>query len=203
MEIYMPFNNISVPEVKVCGTLFNVDFCIVLTFEIGTEDPAGLISVDDFLDEFETHFFAPGLLNYQTSDLLWNKIEVRDLRDKNTFAVRSVSVPGNTASDPLPAFMAMGFKKDIQSRITRPGSTRIPGLVETNITNGQWNITQDTIDWGEALRAFVWSNGGGYTNAVNMVVVGSAPDGDYDLNRINTVSAFRPIRVTTQNSRKS
>lgn len=199
----MALSGISLPEVRLCGTLFNVDFCVVLTFELGTDDPSDVISVENFLDAFELAWLDDGLLNRQTTDLTWNAIEMKDLRDVNEFAVRSISVTGNSAGDPLPPFVAMGFKKDISSRVTRPGSTRIPGLTETDMSDGEWDIEPVVQAWAEGARCFTWSNGGGYTGQACLVVIGTAPDGDYDLNRVNPVTAFRAVRATTQNSRKS
>lgn len=199
----MAFRDNEIAEVRYCGTLLGVEFCVVLHFRI--EFPQGFggtVSVTDLLDGLEQVFFTQNLLDSQVIETNWNAIELRNLSDLNVFGSRSVDYDGESAGDALPAFVAGGFRKDIGTRITRPGSMRLPGISDGSVTDGVWNPGSGFVSWANAIRrATITVTGGDIV--LQMVVVGRGASGGYDLQRINPVVEFLPVRITTQNSRKS
>lgn len=106
---------------------------------------------------------------------------------------------------PTASFLAVGMKKAVGSRITRPGSIRISGFNEGSIAGNDIEPAYVSIleAVGDTLAATVIINDqAGSVATFNPVVVGRNVDGSFDVARINDILDVGLPRLTTQNSRK-
>lgn len=123
------------------------------------------------------------------------------------FHISTYTKAGDVLSvDVAPSFMAVGFRKNVTTRLTRPGQMRLSGLNE-DISVGN-NINPAALPalglLGVALSTDInVVDSGGGSMLVEPVVIGKIPGtSDYDLARVQRPSSFAPISITTQNSRK-
>lgn len=142
----------------------------------------------------------------QNNDLEHVEQIITNLTDGLSQHIATVSRVGEiTANEPAASFLAVGMKKAVSSRITRPGSIRIAGLIESQFTgNTLGPLYVDIAEAvGETLRDTVIINDQAGTVATfNPVIVGRNTDGSFDITRINDISSIALPRLTTQNSRK-
>lgn len=192
---------LDVIRIEWCGNFLGADFCTGFYYRLvgGT----GLTSVTptEFM-EGHRDLFMSTLVDDVSDELTWTEIKYQNLSETDEFGVLPVSISGTRNTDPAPVFVALGLKKGVSTKLTRPGSVRFPGIMEADITGGVWSNTNVS----NAFISVVESN---FTvtlpdkdwDAVP-VVVGRNAAGEYDLLRINTITSVGNPRVTTQNSRK-
>lgn len=105
----------------------------------------------------------------------------------------------------LPPFNAVGLKKNVASRITRPGSIRIAGIAESSVSQGVLTVAAKaayTVLGVNIQDAITSVSLDGSIVTYDPVVVGRNPLGQFDLARINDITTIASPRITTQNSRK-
>lgn len=132
--------------------------------------------------------------------------------DISTLDVAYTVIGGGIGTEFQPSFVAMGWKKAVGTRLTRPGSLRIGGIQEDmstgNTLNAAYQTIRDNFAAAIGLSKQVDDGSGNVVN-FNPVVVGrleSPPDSGkyvYDLTRINILTGLVLPRITSQNSRKS
>lgn len=130
---------------------------------------------------------------------------VDNLTDGVSTALITDTRNGTSSGLDVAAFVAAGWKKSVDSKITRPGSFRLAGLIESQIEGN--NLTSTMTSACETAGLFlggtqIVDDGTGNIVTFEPVVVGRALDGSFDLARINSISTFNLPRLTTQNSRK-
>lgn len=79
----------------------------------------------------------PDIEAVAVDDVFYDSIGVRDIMGTDTAVLRPVGENGQIgAGDMLPPHDAYGFKLDVATTLTRPGSKRIPGVYETAVVDG-------------------------------------------------------------------
>lgn len=141
----------------------------------------------------------------QSSDLTHVGQTVYNLSDGLTVSNFTTVVAGTvTTSDNMASYVAVGMKKSVSSRITRPGSIRITGIKESSVV-GNFLTTGaasafDSV--GALLGAPINVVNGGNDVTFQPVVVGRNADGSFNLAKINYIVDIGLPRLTSQNSRK-
>lgn len=106
----------------------------------------------------------------------------------------------------LASFYSCGMKKNGFTRITRPGSVRVAGMVEENFVGNTiaagFVTTMNTFGNNLALVRVV-SDGAGGSLTFTPIILGRTVFGTPDLSRRNIIEDVITPRITTQNSRKS
>lgn len=110
-------------------------------------------------------------------------------------------------SDPdiLASFMAIGMKKAVATRVTRPGSIRIAGIGETAASGNSLTGAAATlaVEIGVDLASLtIIDDLGGNIAVFQPIVVGRNVDGSFNLAAINDITSMAFPTLTTQNSRK-
>lgn len=111
----------------------------------------------------------------------------------------------DTTGEEVASFIALGYKKQVSSKLTRPGSLRIAGLREDSVIGNAFppSVLTAILAIGNSLSGDKSANDGGANSAIfEPVVVGRLPNGTFDLTKVNPVIGFGVPRLTTQNSRK-
>ena len=199
----MGFQTDDIAFFNVCFEQFNIEMCITLSYRLdfsaGTSD---IVTVEDLLDSFQSRVIDAMMPELHDS-LVLKEVKLDNLTDRNVFGNRLYNLSGGASGDPLPPFMALTLSKAVNSRITRPGSIRVPGMSETSITNGVWTNGQLSGRLAVAFRTdLVEQSGAPFPFSATPVIVGRNPDGSFDLTRINEVVDFGSPKISTQNSRK-
>ena len=156
----------------------------------------------ELLAEALVDFLTPA----QNADLEHVEQVINNLTDGVSQHLAVYSTPGESAAVlPAASFFAAGLKKAVSSRITRPGSIRIAGLVEgsfeaNNLSTGFLGILDGVaIDLAATV---IINDQAGTVATFNPVIVGRFVDGSFDIGRINDITSVGLPRLTTQNSRK-
>lgn len=130
-----------------------------------------------------------------------------NITDILDFYVADITKNGDLASlEPAASFIAIGMKKAVNFKITRPGSIRIVGLTEAHMFGN--SLTPDMQGWAETLGNYLGSvrtfvDSFAVQVSFTPVVVGRDEFGHFDLLRRNIVEDVISPRLTTQNSRKA
>lgn len=156
----------------------------------------------DLLAETIVDFITPA----QNDELDHVEQIINNLTDEISQHLATYSASGAASATNLAAsFLAVGLKKGVSSRITRPGAIRIAGLNEGNFVGNELEagyistVNGVAVDLGSTL---IINDGEGTVATFNPVIVGRNPDGSFDTSRINDVTSFGLPRLTTQSSRK-
>lgn len=156
----------------------------------------------ELLAEAIVDFITPA----QNSNLDHIEQVMSNLTDGISQHVATYAVSGDRAPTLIAAsFFAAGMKKSVSSRVTRPGSIRIAGLVEADLSENDLVGTFVTtcLAVGVDLAAtVVIDDGQGSVASFNPVIVGRDEFGAFDLARVNDITSVAQPRLTTQNSRK-
>jgi len=188
--------------VQWCGTLLSQDICITLSYQ-GDTPEGGTNMPIEVLTAFLRDNTIDTIMGQLSSSFVTTEIKATNLSDEDEFTVLPVNIAGSvTGTAVMPPFVALGLKKDISTRTTRPGSIRIPGITEADVTGGVWDNFGASTIIAAALNNSLFLVDGPVSQTLVPVVVGRSPNGDFDLSRINQVTSFGNPRVTTQNSRK-
>lgn len=111
-----------------------------------------------------------------------------------------------SAGDNSPSFVAVGLRKAVDSRITRPGSLRIAGITDGMQSGNNLDVNYLPMldDIGDFLRDRWESDDVAAEDQMwlKMVVVGRT-EGEIDLSKINTVLSVANPRVTSQTTRRA
>jgi hypothetical protein len=113
----------------------------------------------DLLDDF-SEVVIPRITPLQVDGLMHTVLEIKNLSNGVDFAVLPIAVPGQVpASDAeqLPSYISLGFRLLRDSLVTRNGSKRIAGIVDTWITGNDYTgpgtpITDAENAMGENLH---------------------------------------------------
>lgn len=161
---------------------------------------------DELVGDYET-----SVMTELAQDMVFNSLELLNLSDGLEFADIPSGQAGVKIGSPLPAFNAMTIKLNRSTRLTRNGSKRIAGLLESNTENGVIIMTsaerQNIADfWSEQKN---YSDYDGLGNDVFLAprIVGRTKniDGNYelDLSKVNGITGNSvSLNVSSQVSRK-
>jgi len=116
----------------------------------------------------------------------------------------NTAIGAATTGDDLAAFIAVGMKKSVLTRITRPGAIRIAGIKESSVVGNL--LTAGAVTAFETVGNLLGNNvngsDSGNTVVFTPVVVGRNIDGSFNLAKVNVLADVGLPRLTTQNSRK-
>lgn len=146
--------------------------------------------------------WIPPMIGVQSTSVTHTQIDVTNLDDPLDFFVLSTGDAGGRVGDPMPAFVAWGFKRRSSDRRISSGGIRVGGLSEADIDDGVANAA--------ALGVLATLTSAFQTTLVDLptstnwrmvihtdgnVATGGAP--------LNSVVVGVPyMRVSTQSSRK-
>ena len=199
----MPFLTGDIMKAEVKQEYYEQSMLNTLFWRI-VEVTAGVIA-QSILDAL-SKFVVDQMAIMQSNNLQHVEQVYDNLTDQVSQLVTTYSITGQAGTtESLASFYAIGMKKVVASRITRPGSIRISGVLETSVDGNSLTagavITADAI--GVQLAAVtIIDDGAGNIAVFQPVVVGRGLLGVFDLTRINDISAITFPRPTTQNSRK-
>lgn len=147
----------------------------------------------------------PDIRNVQTDDVVYDRIVVEELNDVADFAEVSIVSSGAIVGTALPAFIALGFRLNRTTRLTRHGQKRFAGIAESDIENESVVGTTNTnIPALETALAQVISLAGGDYQPVIMERVLNEVTQVYEISgNTNNVASAQFTGVTTQNTRKA
>jgi hypothetical protein len=136
-----------------------------------------------------------------TTQQVVNETNKLDFEDFGEFAIGEV-----VDANPLPSYAAVGYKKTVPTRLTRPGGFRLGGVssqsLDGNLIDGAWTEAYDLM--GEKFSEILeLEDSGALTMVVEPVVVGRNVDGSLNLERVNIVTDMDGARVTSQVSRRA
>ena len=160
--------------------------------------------IDTLLDILETaliDFFLP----LQVTTLLHYSQRIDNLTDTVSFAQKISGFYGTALGESVASFVAAAFKKNVGSKVTRPGSMRMAGISENAMDGNDWDPgSTEKANLQTALGANI-SNGLSAPN--NIVIepiiarlVTPGPPATFIKNSVTSVQA--KIQLTSQVSRK-
>jgi hypothetical protein len=157
--------------------------------------------------------YTTGLAPVIAGNCVLTSITVENLTNELDILERVVNVVGlNQTTNAMPAFVAYGVQILRESRLTRHGAARVPGVPEAAFESGNVILSQALKDGVANFFGQQWQVTTGpapdYTLVPvivgrSLVTVGDKQYYDYDLTRINPVVGASFRGVTTQNSRKN
>jgi len=140
-------------------------------------------------------------------------IKIENLTNTLDIFERAVNIGGlNNSTTELPAFFSYGFQITRETRSTRHGSARVPGVPEAAVNSGVIALTPTIMQTAANFFGLQWDVTTGPTADYTFVpvivgrtkqVVGDKEYYVYDLSRVNAVTGATFRGFTTQNSRKS
>lgn len=174
----------------------------IFQYEVVSEVGLG-VSMLEFLTQFVVDIVTP-VSQLQSELYIWQSLTGKTLDPFDEVADHTFSQAGIGTGEPLPAFMAMSFKLNRLSPITRPGYKRFGGVSEGSLTDALWTFdVGDLVAVEEALADPIAVSGDDGSITVRPVIIGRTALGTYDFARVNPVtSASLQPAPTTQNSRK-
>ena len=157
--------------------------------------------VEDCINEFQAEVVG-AYMDFLSNDLVAKEIRLNNLTNTQEFGIKAINLPGSSSGDPLPTFVALGLKKSVSTRLTRPGSIRFAGIAEADIAGGVWTNTAKSNGLA-AVVAKDWIVDSGVDSGLfKPIIVGRNTDGSFNTSVFNNVTSVGQPRVTTQNSRK-
>lgn len=147
----------------------------------------------------------PIILQVQDQQMVHTELRADNLTDGISFATLAVAQGGALAGAGTPSSIAIGWRFNVTTKVTRPGGKRIGGITEGQ-TDGNTLII-DPVDKGLLEDTFFDIMDIGVppgTVVLNNVVVGRDEFGHLDLARTQRVSSgLIASDVTTQASRRA
>lgn len=174
--------------------------------EVGAET-----TLEDIAQTFET-LVLDAAADFQAAAVTHTFVQAKNLTNGvdiwEELSGRAGSAGG---TEDQPSFMALGFRFVRSSALTRHGSKRIGGILEGAVTGNSLNASMTTLvdAYSAAAASVLEIDAGSPVDFVaRPVIIGRFPKddpdaGEYDLSKVNPVSAVQFIRVTTQSSRKA
>lgn len=183
----------------------NVFFYRVDTLTVSSVEPFAVL--DELSSTWETAFGV-----FATTNTTSVKIAVDNLTDGLEFSEYTTGWTGGRTGAVAPSFIAVNVTLQRDTKITRNGSKRIGGWLETDFSGNNMTLPQSYIDAIEDYCAtgynFIDYDGAGNDCTWSQVIVGRTKnvDGVYeiDLSKINNITGVLVSNLaTTQNSRKA
>lgn len=183
--------------------ILNVYHYRVVSFDEGTD-------YSDFAQQFEL-LVAGVVADVQSASVNHNMVIVKNLTNGIDIWEEPADIDGaTTGGDDLPSFVALSFRLVRSSGLTRHGAKRIGGLDEGTIAgNGISSSFADEVAAIEAALGSPLMREGTMADFVlQPVIVGRFPEGhanagQFDLSKVNDVSAAQFIRVSSQTTRRA
>ena len=174
-----------------------------LFYEIYQKD--ALVNVENCFDTLATDI-ATSIATVQASSAQHYEQLFLDETNQVDIYVSSNIISGSaTGVGLLPSMYAVNGKKNVATRLTRPGSIRIGGLYEDTVEqNGiptSWLTVLDAVGFDLANPQAI-NDGGGLIMGFQPVVVGRLPNGAVDVTRFQSITSVANWKPSTQNSRK-
>lgn len=189
---------VEVKQTYLEQTIVNTLFYKIIDI-VGTAITNALL---DLLAEALVDFLTPA----QNDDVDHIEQIMTNLTDDISQHIATYQSQGDIASsEPVASFLAVGMKKAVSSRLTRPGSIRIAGQNEAHLIGNSLTGPYITICEGvgvDLAGTVIINDQAGTVATFNPVIVGRDEVGAFDLLRVNDISSVALPRLTTQNSRK-
>lgn len=192
----------DVVRVKLRATYLAEEIQNILTYNIVTFGVSA--DIDTLLDVIETQLID-NLMNIVSDAMNWNLIRLDNETDKITFAERIIDVDGILVEAPMPSYVAGGFVKSVSTKVTRPGSMRLAGIVENKVVQNAWTPNTTNIALVETALETILDNGLTSLNKIVLkpIVARETAAGPPAVHLKNDVTAVtHKALITTQNSRK-
>lgn len=192
----------DVMRFKMCGELFSQQICNLFYYVVGKW--TGNLDLDDVSVVFSEDVMQK-MADFQTEDLLWNRVIIDDVTNGIDFSDLTYAILGAITTSPaLPSYVAASVTLHRTTRLTREGGKRIPGITEDQVLDNDMvtNAPRD-VSWIDACTTDLRDLPVAIDFRFDPVIVGRLPGGGLDLTRVNPISsATVSSLVSTQNTRK-
>lgn len=182
----------------------------VFYYEIGPSDTTSQLATP-YANWFAANI-APEYQVFLADDNTHDRIIVDNLTNGLDFGEATTDLAGAVVGDPLPSFVALNVTLQRTSKLTRNGSKRFSGFVETALTQQNWTLPAGAVTAVNNICATSLSDsdflGLGTTMDLNQVIVGRTKNAsnvyELDLSKINNIGGIlqNPI-ATSQRTRKA
>lgn len=188
-------------KITACQNLFNETVCNVFYYIVAAW--TGNLDLDDVLDEFVTTVGSP-ISEIQSDDLTWSQLHLDNVTNGIEFADKDTGLPvGQETGDSAPSYVAMAFKLNRATGVTRNGAKRFAGLNEGTMAANNWSLYQ-SVNAQDVQTALASNLILDVNDELEPVIVGRLPSGGLDLTKINPIaSATARQKVSSQVSRKA
>jgi hypothetical protein len=167
----------------------------------------GDVHLLNFLQEVRDTMI-PEQVALQSQDVNVDELRAENLSNGLDFSVLGVDIDGTIAVPSMPSATAAAFKLEVATRETRPGSKRLCGLSEDDVTGNLWApAAPDLTAYLAQLESWIVAEGDDPPDNATFImqIIGRDPiTKQYDLDRRQHVSNVS-VRgtVTTQTSRRA
>lgn len=191
--------SIQLKQTALGQEMANKLFFEIVTKDVGAIESECLSDVAEDLVNDMTLIQTPGVTHYE-------QVFLNESNGIDVF-VHNYNTPGTASgANPAPSFLAIGYKKNVATRVTRPGSMRVGGVfeeaIEANAIAASWQTVVNNVG---VFMGAVQDGVDSGTNHMTFqpVVVQRLPSGAVNPSVYQDVTSIANAKPTTQNSRKA
>ena len=164
-----------------------------------------------WLDEYAAQVTSQ-IVAYQSNNLSYREIIAENLTDGVEISTLPYTETGTITGEPMPSYVAFNVKLSRRNKVTRNGSKRFSGVVESQVNGNVWTpptgATADIQNFCSSSKQFVDYDGAGNDITIIPRIVGRTQNAngvyEIDLTRVNPiVGAVLNTTLTTQRTRKA
>ena len=175
---------------------------ILNTYFYSVGSVVGVPTLDDISTKFSNDVTSP-VAAVQSNGLTHDRLDIDNLSNLVEFGQFEIIITGVQAGVTTAPFVALGWKLNRTTKITRNGAKRVGGVTEDEVTAGLPDISAlEEANINAAFAQVLLVVNGGNSVDLTPVIVGRMPDGSLDLTKLNVIASADLQTVTSQNSRK-